>query len=244
MKTNIVQKSLAIMVVACMATFGLRAGAQQTTATPTAPPAVSIAPPALPYGVPQILQLSQAKIGDDTVIAYVKNSGNSYNLNADQIVYLKQQGLSEPVITAMLNQPKAGVAAMSDPAATPPPSATVATSGASTATYDDSLASVPTATVAPTVTYVQSAPADDSSYYAQPYYYPYAYYPYYGYGWYPGVSIGFGYGYHGWYGGGWHGGYGYHGGGGFHGGGGGFHGGGGGFHGGGGGFHGGGGGHR
>ena len=234
MKTNIVPKSLAIMAVASMAAFGFSAGAQQTKVTPAAPAAVvSTAAPALPYGVPQILQLAQAKIGDDTVIAYVKNSGNSYNLNADQIVYLKQQGLSEPVITAMLNQPKAGVAAMSDPSATPPPSATVATSGTSTATYDDSMASVPTATVAPSVTYVQSAPADYSGYYAQPYYYPYGYYPYYGYGWYPGVSIGFGYGYHGWYGGGFRGG-GFRGGGGFHGGGGGFHGGGGGFHGGGG----------
>src|SRR5580700_6818422 len=81
MKTNIVPKSLAIMAVASMAAFGFNAGAQQTTVTPAAPAAVvSTAAPALPYGVPQILQLAQAKIGDDTVIAYVKNSGNSYNL--------------------------------------------------------------------------------------------------------------------------------------------------------------------
>ena len=70
--------------------------------------------PALSYGVPQILQLAQAKVTDDTIVAYIHNSGNSYGLNADQIIYLKQQGISENVIIAMLNQPKA--------AATPAPS--------------------------------------------------------------------------------------------------------------------------
>src|SRR3984957_13053221 len=75
MKTNIIPKSLAIMLVASMAAFGLSADAQQTTVTPAAPAAVSTVTPALPYGVTQILQLAQAKIGDDTGIAYVKNSG-------------------------------------------------------------------------------------------------------------------------------------------------------------------------
>ena len=41
-------------------------------------------------------------------MAYIKNSGNSYGLNADQIIYLRQQGVSDAVITAMLNQPKPG----------------------------------------------------------------------------------------------------------------------------------------
>ena len=62
--------------------------------------------PQLAYGVPQIIQLSEAKVSDDTIIAYVKNSGNSFGLTADQIIYLRQQGVSDAVITAMLNQPK------------------------------------------------------------------------------------------------------------------------------------------
>ena len=59
---------------------------------------------------------------------------------------------------------------------------------------------VPTATVAPTVTYVQAAPAP-VYYYAQPYYYP-------SYAWFPPVSLSFawGSGWHGGYYGGWHGG--------------------------------------
>ena len=64
-----------------------------------------------------------------------------------------------------------------------------------------------TATVAPTVTYVETQPA--TTYY-YPYYYSYGY-PYYypAYGYYPGVSVSLGWG-RGW--GGWHGGGGFHGG--------------------------------
>ena len=48
--------------------------------------------------------------GISTIIAYIRNSGNSYGLNADQIIYLRQQGLSDAVIRVMLSQPRAGVA--------------------------------------------------------------------------------------------------------------------------------------
>jgi hypothetical protein len=237
MNTNNFPKCLTILAIASLSALSLSAGAQQTAVTTAAPPAVSSPAPQLPYGVAQILQLSQAKVSDDTIVAYVRNSGNSYGLDANQIIFLRQQGVSDPVLTAMLNQPKAGVSAYSEPAPTAPPAAAPAdqTQVSSASNDGSSAAYVSTASVAPAVTYVQSAPSD---YYAgYPYYYGYGY-PYYGYGYYPGVSIGFGYG-GGWYGGGYGYGRGYH-----YGGGGGWHGGGGGFHGGGGGFHGGGGGHR
>ncbi|HEV2318171.1 MAG TPA: hypothetical protein VGV18_00365, partial [Verrucomicrobiae bacterium] len=69
------------------------------------------APPAndslqMPYAVSQVLELEQAKIGDPTVIAYIKSSGTSFNLTAGQIVFLRQQGVSDAVITAMLTQPR------------------------------------------------------------------------------------------------------------------------------------------
>lgn len=194
------------MATAGMVLSASTARAQDSSATSAAQPAAATAPaPQLAYGVSPILQLAQAKVGDDTIIAYIKNSGNSYGLNADQIIYLRQQGISSAVITAMLNQPKPGVAV-----AAPTTSAPQATSS--------------TATVAPAVTYVQTVPAttyyysmpDMTYYYYQPYYYP-------AYGCYPGVSLSFGWGgrWGGWQGGGFRGG-GFHGGG-FHGGG--FHGG-------------------
>ena len=62
--------------------------------------------PLLSYGVNQIIQLSQAKVGDDTIVNFIRNSGSSYGLDADQVVYLKQQGVSDTVINTMLNQPR------------------------------------------------------------------------------------------------------------------------------------------
>jgi hypothetical protein len=69
------------------------------------------APPNLSYGVPQIIQLSQAQVSDSLIVSYINGSGNSYGLDAAQIVYLRQQGVSEPVINAMLSQPKPAVLA-------------------------------------------------------------------------------------------------------------------------------------
>ena len=176
-------------------------------APPTTPaPAPASAPP-LAYGVPQILKLVRAQIPDTTVIAYIKSSGNSYGLNADQIIYLREQGVSDAVVNAMLTQPRPGVvAAASAPAPAP------------VAAPDNSQTPDPALAEAQPV----DAPASSVSVYEMPdsgpYPYP-AYYPsYYGYG-YPvyapvGISIGFGgrFGGGGFHGGGYNGGF--HGGGG------------------------------
>lgn len=142
------------------------------------PPATT-APP-LAYGVSQIIQLTQAKVSDDTIVAYIRNSGNSYGLNADQIIYLRQQGVSDNVINVMLNQPKTA-------AATQPDNSYTAQSS--------------TAYAQPTTTYVQSAPPstvyvvpDTQTYYYNGYYaQPYYYYPYY-VNPFPVVSFSFGFG--------------------------------------------------
>jgi uncharacterized membrane protein YgcG len=179
------------------------------------------APVQLSYGVPQVLQLSQAQVGDSTIVAYIQNSGTIYSLNASEIVYMKQQGVSDAVITTMLNQRQrvAQSAAQTAPPA-PAPATTSQLASAETST----------AVAQPTVTYVQPVPSstvyvipDTQTYQYYNNYYPaYGYYPYYG-GWcYPAVSFSFGYGggYHGggYHGGSYHGGYygGYHGGGGWH----------------------------
>lgn len=181
MKTNDFTKPL-LGAIAGLALFAGGAMAQNSTA----------AAPQLAYGVPQIVQLEQAKISESTIIAYIHNSGNSYSLTADQIIYLRQQGVSDNVINVMLNQPKVA----STPASTP------------------AQAEVSTAYAQPTTTYVQSTPPSSvyvvpdtqtyyyNGYYAQPYYYPY-YYPYYGWP-YPAVSFSFGFRGGGGFRGGWH----------------------------------------
>lgn len=197
MKTRNFQKPL----LAAIAGLALLAGnilAQDSTAANSTPAAVQSAPQ-LSYGVPQVLQLSQAKVSDGTIVAYIRNSGTIYALDANQIVYLKQQGVSDTVLNTMLNQRQ-----------------NVVNNAAQTAPQPAS-AQAPNAVVQPTVTYstVPSSSVyvipDTQTYRYDAYYYQPDYYPNYGYyGWsYPAVSLSFGFG------GGYHGGY--HGGG-FHGG--------------------------
>jgi hypothetical protein len=173
-------------------------------------------PGQLSYGVPQVLQLSQAQVGDSTIVAYIQNSGTIYSLNASDIIYLKHQGVSDAVISTMLNQRQR---VTQSAALTAPPSPAIST------TSQPGSAETSTAVAQPTVTYVQTVPTstvyvipDTQTYrYCNNYYPAYGCYPYYG-GWcYPAVSFSFGYGgcYHGgYYRGGHYGGY--HSGGGWH----------------------------
>jgi hypothetical protein len=165
----------------------------QTVATSDVAPAPTPAPaPQLSYGVPQIVKLAQAQISDSTIIAYIKSSGNSYGLDANQIIYLRQQGISDGVINAMLTQPKPGsVASAAAPGPAPVATAPDAAQAAQPAPADAPQPEDQTVYAPATSVYVMP---DTSPY---PYYYPAYYgYPYYG----PvGVTIGIG----GRWGGGW-----------------------------------------
>jgi hypothetical protein len=181
MKAFNLQNALpALWVAAGLALFATAVVAEDLPAA-TAPP--------LAYGVPQILKLAQAKVNDDVIIAYIHNSGNSYGLDADQIIYLRQQGISDKILTTMLAQP--GPASVPAPVA--PPSA------------NSYVTQAPVAYAQPTPAYVQTIPS--SSVYVIPnnqiYYsswYP-AYYPYYSWyaGCYPYLTYSYGWcgGYHG-----------------------------------------------
>ena len=165
MKNNWLRQLLTVAATASVIGSGTAAKGQAAAATNPLPAATVAAPaPQLGYGVQQILQLAQAKVGDDTIVAFIRNSGNSYNLNADQIIYLRQQGISDAVVTAMLNQPRAGVAL----------------------TLPTTPAPEPVAAMAP------PAQTPEVVYYSQPYYDPYYYDA--GYYWYPPVTIGWGWG--------------------------------------------------
>jgi hypothetical protein len=215
----------------------------QEPSTTTAPNTVQAASSqssavALSFGVPDVLKLSRAHVSDDTIVAFIGNSGRTYNLGASEIVYLHEQGVSERVITTMLNQRRKPEEAPAPAPQAPPPAQ-------SSATY---VQSEPASTPSSSVYVFPSSSA--YNYYPTYGYYPYPYYSYYpyygGYSYWPSISLAFAYGNynyhnHGYYGGYYHGG-GYHGGnwnggGGWHGGGsgsGGWHGGGGGWTGGGG----------
>jgi hypothetical protein len=167
------------------------------------------APVHLDYAAGEVAKLAQAKVNDDTIIAYINSSGNLFNLSADQIIYLKQLGASDAVVKAMLAHPTTSL--NTTPAAAPAASTTVDPSVANASVpvpstpapqVTSTAPQVTTVVAQPPVTYVQTVP---STYYSYPY--PYYGYPYYGgyYG-YPVVSFGWG----GRWGGGWRGGGGWH----------------------------------
>lgn len=181
------------------------AAAQPTTAAPT------VATPAaarLPYGLEDIVKLSRAQISEDIILNYVRSSGTVYNLRPQDIVTLKNEGVSDHVISAMLDQRRAA-AEMASQAITQPAPMSPAPAPDSSAPVVTPLNAPPDsasayADTAPSTAYViPYSPAPYYGYYS-PYSYPYSY-PYYGYG--PVVTFGFGYG--GWGHGGWgHGGWG------------------------------------
>jgi hypothetical protein len=67
----------------------------------------------------EIVKFAQAHMTDDVILAYIKNSGKSYYLSGDDMIYLGSQGVSQTVISALL-QTK-GAAPASAPAPSPAP---------------------------------------------------------------------------------------------------------------------------
>ena len=60
-------------------------------------------PPAnLSPGLQEIVKLAQAGMSDDVILAYIKNSGTSYKMSADDILYLNSQGVSQNAILTLL----------------------------------------------------------------------------------------------------------------------------------------------
>ena len=95
---------------------------------------VSAAPevgaPAVSPGAAEVIRLAQSGVTEEVLLAYVQNSTALFNLSADQILYLKDLGISSEVTTAMLNrdavlrnQPQ--VAQAAPPAVEEPPQPTV-----------------------------------------------------------------------------------------------------------------------
>ncbi len=83
----------------------LCSGYAQTNAAPMMPAPSVAAMPAMsvPSNVGEVIKLSNAGLGNDVVLSFVNGSQSLYNLSANDIVHLKDSGVSPAVITAMLN---------------------------------------------------------------------------------------------------------------------------------------------
>ena len=79
-------------------------------------------PPAdLPPGVQDVVKLTKAGINEDVILAQVKNSGATYNLTTDQLIYLSKSGVSQNVIKALIQSAPAPVPTAATPPSGPPP---------------------------------------------------------------------------------------------------------------------------
>jgi hypothetical protein len=52
----------------------------------------------------QVIRLMQAGVDESIIMTYVTNSGSMFNLNPDKIIYLKDIGLPNEVVTAMMQR--------------------------------------------------------------------------------------------------------------------------------------------
>ena len=153
-------------------------------------------PVQLSNGVSDILKLVRAKVSDDVITAFIKGSGRIYRLSVSEILHLREQGVSDPALTAMLESQK-NAAPVSLVAAQPAP--------AVPASVNPQPAQPSPTYAVPTPVYVGSTPVyvyPSSSDYDNSWPYNSGYWGY------PGVSLsfGFGSGYYGGYYGGYHGG--------------------------------------
>jgi len=104
-------KANVAIVLVCIALSG-SSGVLATRARAQTPSNAQAAPVSLPPGMVDVIGLTKAGFGEDGILAKVKKAGVSYDLTTEQMIYLKNQGVSENVISTLL---QAG------PATTPPP---------------------------------------------------------------------------------------------------------------------------
>jgi len=124
MNNSIVGKSCRLSIWAAAAVALAVLGSATICRAQTAAAAVS-------QDLQEIVKFTQAKMSDDVIVSYIKNSGKAYNLSADDMLYLNSQGVSQPVLSALLAaKPSAPAApapvvaptpAPAAPAPTPPP---------------------------------------------------------------------------------------------------------------------------
>ncbi len=57
----------------------------------------------IPPKAAEVVKLAQSGVGEDVILAYVKNCQATFNLSANDILALKDAGISPKVLTAMLN---------------------------------------------------------------------------------------------------------------------------------------------
>ncbi len=104
---------LAVAMIGWMCFKGARSAHSQTT------------PANLSPELQEVVKLSATHMSEDVILSYIRNSGMSYNLSADDILYLHSQDISQTVLNALLKATPDGTPpAKSDDDPPPPPAVT------------------------------------------------------------------------------------------------------------------------
>jgi hypothetical protein len=98
---------LGLMALMALTAVSGYSQAPQPPPTVIAPGTPGAAPVNLSPAAAEVVRLVESGSSDDVLTAYIQNSTTLYNLTADQIVYLKDIGISSQVVTAMLNRDSA-----------------------------------------------------------------------------------------------------------------------------------------
>src|SRR5579859_5376034 len=110
------------------------------------------APADLSPDVQEVLTLSRQHMDDSVITNYIMSTGKSYKLSTDDIIYLNSQGVSQPVISALLqtsaNSAGPQPATPATPATTPAP--TTSSAPAPPPLDESSTPSEPPSVVTPT----------------------------------------------------------------------------------------------
>jgi hypothetical protein len=87
-----------------LAACGVAAAEAAKDAGPAGP--VQNPPPKakLPYGADDVVRLSAARVNEEVILNYIQTSGTIYNLTPQDIVRLRDEGVSDRVINAMIDQ--------------------------------------------------------------------------------------------------------------------------------------------
>jgi outer membrane lipoprotein SlyB len=55
-----------------------------------------------PLGITDVVQLTQSHVTDEVIISMIRNTGSAFQLSANDTIWLKQNGVSDRVVTEML----------------------------------------------------------------------------------------------------------------------------------------------
>jgi hypothetical protein len=114
------------MVILCLAgdrsLFNSPAQAQSTPSSSDSATASSTLPPNIYSTSPlaQVIRLTQAGVDESIIMTYVTNSPSTFNLDSDKIIYLRDIGLPNEVVTVMMQRDQLLQQQMSTTAYQPP----------------------------------------------------------------------------------------------------------------------------